>query len=90
MKNGLWVVLGLLLSTSAVLAQPNRYALTGSKYQITEEERNACQNDAVMFCSAAYPDEDALLACMKTVRPQLTQSCRVVFEAGMRRRHIEF
>lgn len=90
MMKRLWLALGLLLSAEAALAQPGRYTVPGDKYQITEEERAACQNDAVLFCSTVYPDEDALLACMKSVRPKLTQACRVVFEAGLRRRHIAF
>lgn len=90
MMKRLWLALGILLPAEAALAQPGRYTLSESKYQITEEERAACQNDAVLFCSMAYPDEDALLSCMKSVRPKLTKTCRVVFEAGLRRRHIEF
>lgn len=86
----LWIALALIVPAGSVLAQPGRYTIQGDKYQITEEERAACQNDAVLFCSMAYPDEDALLTCMKSVRPKLTQVCRTVFEAGLRRRHIEF
>lgn len=80
----------ILVSTGAALAQPGRYVMPSDKYQITEVERAACQADAALFCSMTYPDEEALLTCMKTVRSQLTQGCRTVFEAGLRRRHIPF
>ena len=72
------------------MAQPSRLAVPTDKFQITDEERTACQDDAVAFCSMTYPDEDALLGCMKTVRPKLTQVCRTGFESGLRRRHIPF
>ena len=88
--NRLWLAWTILLSTGAALAQPGRYVIPSDKYQITDAERAACQADAVMFCSTAYPDEEALITCMKTVRPRLTQGCRTVFEAGLRRRHIPF
>ncbi len=88
--NRLWLAAGIALSTTAALAQPNRYVVHNDKYQITDAERAACEGDAVEYCSMAYPDEDALLTCMKSVRMQLTQSCRSVFEAGLRRRHIPF
>ena len=78
------------LATGPAAAQPGRYTVPANKYQITDEERAACQDDAVLFCSMTYPDEDALVGCMKTVRLKLTQVCRTVFEAGLRRRHIPF
>ena len=87
-----WLLIApaIILFAGGALAQPGRYAMPGDKYQVTEEERAACQEDAMLFCSMTYPDEEALLTCMKTVRPKLTQGCRTVFEAGLRRRHIPF
>lgn len=89
--NPLWLVIGAtMLAGSAATAQPGRLPLATDKYQITDEERSACQSDAMLFCSMTYPDEDALLGCMKTARPKLTQVCRTIFEAGLKRRHIPF
>jgi hypothetical protein len=58
------------------------------KYHVTEQERVACSSDALRLCSQAYPDEDALISCMKTNRSQLTPACVVAFDAGIRRRHL--
>lgn len=56
------------------------------KYQVTDAERAACQDDAIKLCSDVYPNQDALLACMRTNEARLTSGCRPVFEAGLRRR----
>jgi hypothetical protein len=57
-------------------------------YNITDAERSACSVDAVRLCSAAYPDEDKLLSCMRANRNQLTSPCRTVFDAGLKSRHL--
>jgi hypothetical protein len=58
------------------------------KYHVTEQERAACSTDAVRLCSDAYPDEDALIICMKANRSQLSGACNAAFDAGLRRRHL--
>ena len=58
------------------------------KYHITPEEQAACQDDATVLCSYAYPDEDKLLECMRKNRSQLSEVCLRVFDAGLRRRHM--
>ncbi|MDX7953682.1 hypothetical protein P7D22_21190 [Lichenihabitans sp. Uapishka_5] len=58
------------------------------KYQVTGIERAACESDAVALCSATYPDEDALLACMRLNVSKLNAGCRPVFIEGLRRRGI--
>lgn len=56
------------------------------KYNITQQEHQACDGDAARLCLATYPDEDKLLTCMRSSRDQLTPVCRHVFETGMKRR----
>lgn len=56
------------------------------KYQVTDVERAACESDAITLCSGSYPDQDALLACMRTNETRLTPGCRPVFIAGLHRR----
>lgn len=73
-------VVGCLLLVGTVAAQAQ------GKYQVTDAERAACGEDAVNLCSAAYPDEDALIACMKLNVAKLTAGCRPVFIQGLRRR----
>ena len=58
------------------------------KYHITPEEQAACQDDATVLCSYAYPDEDKLLECMRKNRSQLSEVCLRAFDAGLRRRHL--
>ena len=58
------------------------------KYNITAAEQAACFNDAVHLCSSAYPNEDALLSCMKQNQSSLSVGCAVVFKAGLKRRHM--
>ncbi|UDL96183.1 hypothetical protein LGH83_08390 [Lichenihabitans sp. PAMC28606] len=69
------------------LAQP-AYAEI-SKYDITDAEKAACQDDVMAFCRDDFPDEDKILACMKLNKANLTTSCRTVFNAGMNRRHLD-
>lgn len=59
-----------------------------NKYHITPEEQAACQDDATVLCSYAYPDEDKLLECMRKNRSQLSEVCLRAFDAGLRRRHL--
>jgi hypothetical protein len=73
-------LLSMTLSTLA-LAQEN-------KYQITSAEVSACTSDAMQWCAGAYPDQDRLMACLKANRAQLSNGCGVVFDAGLKRRHL--
>ena len=77
--------LASLWAFAIVLALSQAHAQTG-KYQITEAEKAACTPDAEKLCSAAYPDEDKLLSCMKANRRALTSECRVAFDAGLKKR----
>lgn len=71
-----------------LMAQTALGAEVADKYQITAEEMSACGSDAIALCSYAYPDETKLLSCMKSNRLNLSPTCRPVFEAGIRRRHL--
>ena len=74
------VSLALLVLASATCVRAQ------DKYQVTDAELAACQNDAVNLCGGMYPDQDALLACMRTNEARLTPGCRPVFVAGLHRR----
>jgi hypothetical protein len=58
------------------------------KYHVTDQERAACSGDALRLCSQAYPDEDALILCMKANRSMLSNACVVAFDAGLRKRRL--
>lgn len=57
-------------------------------YHVTDAEKAACTSDAVRFCYGTYPDEGKLLSCMKQNRSMLSNSCRVAFDAGVKRRRL--
>ncbi len=57
-------------------------------YHVTDAEKAACTSDAVRFCYGTYPDEGKLLSCMKQNRSMLSDSCRVAFDAGVKRRRL--
>lgn len=61
-------------------------AQASDPYAITAEEKAACTTDAIRFCEATYPDERALLTCMRSNRRRLSSTCSAVFEAGLKRR----
>ena len=73
--------------TGRAIADPPLPALI-DKYHVTDEEREACSGDAIRLCSAAYPDEDALIRCMKLNRSQLSGACIAAFNNGLHRRHL--
>ena len=58
------------------------------KFHVTDAEKAACTSDAVRFCYGTYPDEIKLLSCMKQNRAQLSDSCRVAFDTGVKRRRL--
>jgi hypothetical protein len=39
-----------------------------------------CQGDALRLCPESLTDEGAAVSCMATKRPQLSPSCRVVYD----------
>lgn len=58
------------------------------KYHITDAEKAACTMDAMRLCSGTYPNEDGLLSCMRDKHSSLSSTCRVAFDAGVRRRRL--
>ncbi len=74
-------VMLLLLPPVSCLAQVD-------KYHVTDAEKAACTPDAMRLCSQTYPNEDQLFACMKQNRGSLSQTCRVAFDAGVKRRRL--
>ena len=59
-----------------------------NKYHITAEEQAACQVDATTYCSSVFPDEDALIACMRSNVTNLSPTCRKTFAVGLQKRHM--
>ncbi len=69
---GFAALLGLALVASPAAAQG------------TQEQRAACENDAMRLCGEFVPDVDRITACMHRKRAYLTPRCRAVFGKGRR------
>ena len=52
----------------------------------TEQQRAACEGDAMRLCSAHVPDVDRITACMKANHRHLSAACRAVFGGTAKRR----
>jgi hypothetical protein len=52
---------------------------TGALAQ-TNEEQQACMNDAFRVCSATIPDRNRTIACMVQNKSQLSAACQVVMD----------
>lgn len=69
---------------------PNRSLMTltcmaglalGSAHAATrDEQKQACQGDAIRLCTFAIPNEAKITACMKKKLDQLTPKCRAMFD----------
>jgi hypothetical protein len=45
----------------------------------TDAERSACTSDAFRLCVALIPNQNAVIACLKSKRSQLSPTCRQLF-----------
>jgi hypothetical protein len=66
--------LGLMLATGLSFS-----ILPAAGWAYTQEEQQACSNDAFRLCSAEIPDVDRVTACMIRNKSQLSPECRVYF-----------
>jgi hypothetical protein len=46
----------------------------------SNEEQQACMNDAFRVCSATIPDRNKTIACMVQNKPQLSAACQMVMD----------
>lgn len=70
--------LGILLSLAMTSA-----CLAGAQDVSPELRQRAidnCSGDAMRLCPLSMTDEASAVSCMAGKRPQLTQSCRVVYD----------
>ena len=45
----------------------------------TDAERSACTSDAFRLCVSSIPNQNAVIACLKSKRSQLSPTCRQLF-----------
>lgn len=67
---------------------PNASHAQSDPFHVTNAEKAACTADATRLCESAYPNEGKLLACMLANKTSLSPGCLVVFNAGLKRRHL--
>ncbi len=70
--------LGLMLAltlTSSALA-----GATDVSPELRQRALVTCTDDALRLCPSSLTDEAAAVSCMAGHRPQLTPSCRVVYD----------
>jgi hypothetical protein len=54
----------------------------------TEQQRAACEGDAMRLCSEHVPNVDRITACMRAKQRHLSAGCRAVFGGGASKRRI--
>jgi hypothetical protein len=52
------------------------------EYRGTMEQQMACTPDVFRLCGAQIPDVNRIVACLQQNTPQLSASCRAVFESS--------
>ncbi|HEX5232548.1 MAG TPA: hypothetical protein VFW56_09955 [Bradyrhizobium sp.] len=65
---------GLLLATAFSVAM-----LPTASEAYTQEQQQACSDDAFRLCGPEIPDVDRVTACMVSKKEQLSPGCRVFF-----------
>ncbi len=73
---------------AAIIAAGLTVALTSNCYagaqDVSQDLRDkavqTCTSDAMRLCPEAIMDEGQVVSCMASKRPQLTQSCRTVYD----------
>ena len=58
------------------------FAAAPAMAQGTQEQRDACENDAYRFCEAQVPDAVAVEKCLKANIGSLSAGCRAEFGVG--------
>ena len=50
------------------------------EYRVTEQQQTACIGDVFRLCGSHIPNVTNIVACLKEQKPNLSPTCRVVFE----------
>jgi hypothetical protein len=73
------MVLGLMVSIACAAAQTSARA---EEYRGTLQQQLACTPDVFRLCGEHIPDANRILACLQKNTPQLSDSCRAVFDSN--------
>jgi hypothetical protein len=69
------IIAGFLVVFVTVLQATASFALG------TEEQRASCTPDVFKLCSSQIPNVEAIIACLKTNKKNLSAGCQAVFNA---------
>jgi hypothetical protein len=69
------IALGIVLAGIALAAPASVQAYT-------DEERQACEQDAFRLCNQFIPDQDRVKACLVANMSKLSPACRRMFRRG--------
>jgi hypothetical protein len=74
------IILGLAISLGAGIA--TQTSAVAEEYRGTFEQQLACTPDVWRLCGDQIPDVNRIVACLRQNTPQLSGSCRSVFESN--------
>ena len=69
---GMPIALGIAVQTPAF----------SDEYRGTLEQQMACTPDVLRLCGAQIPDVNRIVACLRQNTPQLSGSCRAIFDSS--------
>jgi len=67
-----------VLSVSAAVTIP--LGSFAARAEPTDEQRRACTPDAFRLCGNHIPNVEAITACMRAKKSQLSPACKLVFD----------
>src|SRR5438094_9205393 len=73
------IVLGLAVAIAGIGAVTSA---SSQEYRGTWEQQMACTPDVWRLCGDQIPDPNRIVACLRQNTPQLSGSCRAVFESN--------
>ncbi|HWX82878.1 MAG TPA: hypothetical protein VNZ48_04680 [Xanthobacteraceae bacterium] len=73
------ILLGSVVAVTAIFYSTISFAVG------TEEQRAACTPDVFRLCASQIPNVDAIVACLKTNKKNLSAGCQAVFNAPQER-----
>jgi hypothetical protein len=74
------IFLILALSIAGGIAAQN--SAFSEEYRGTFEQQLACTPDVMRLCGEQIPDVNRIVACLRQNTPQLSNSCRAIFESN--------
>jgi hypothetical protein len=74
----------LSLTIPIVCATAVQTSAHSEEYRGTLEQQLACTPDVLRLCGEHIPDANRIVACLRQNTPQLSGSCRAVFESNDR------